>query len=311
MNIVDLNKYLNQVLKNLNQLDKTQKDKLNKFLSQIGKLIKVKPQSMKNINLQLPFKLENLQPKTKNQNQNYLKKYPGKKVISFCIWGKTRLYHYGLWENAMLLPKIFPGWEMVIYYTQTADMEVLNELKKLPYVTLHFINIKNGSQNGMLRFLAGFNPEYDIVISRDADARLLQRDAEAVKEWLNSNKDFHIMRDHPANNSLIMAGMWGARNKILCHPEIEEQFWKYIKNPEYKKWGNDQRYLNKYIYPRVINTSIVHSIFYRPESFAKPFPKTAYPRHRGFVGMTSRYFPHSKKKFNIPTDFKGDKKREL
>jgi len=250
-------------------------------------------------------------PPAEAKPDTFLKDYPGRKVVSFCIWGKTKLYHYGLWENAILLPKLFPGWEMVVYYTQTADLEVINHLKNLPYVSLHQINVENGSQNAMLRFLAGFDTQYDVVISRDADARLLQRDAEAVKEWLKSDKNFHIMRDHPANRSLIMAGMWGVRNKILCRPEIIEQFWNYIRNPEYKKWGNDQKYLGKYIYPLIKDTAMVHSIFYKPEKFALPFPKTALPRHKGFVGMTSKNFVNSQKKFNLPADFKTGKKREL
>ena len=259
----------------------------------------------------IPIKAKRVEQPAQIIPNSFLKNYPGRKVVSFCIWGKTKLYHYGLWENAILLPKLYPGWEMVVYYTQTADLEVLNHLKNLPYVTLNKINVENGSQNAMLRFLAGFDTQYDVVISRDADSRLLQRDAEAVKEWLKSDKNFHIMRDHPANRSLIMAGMWGVRNKILCKPEIIEQFWKYIKNPEYKKWGNEQKYLNKYIYPLVKNTSMVHSNFFRPEPFARPFPRTSNPRNKGFVGMTTSYFPNAKGQFKIPDGFRAFKKRDL
>lgn len=41
--------------------------------------------------------------------------------------------------------------------------------------------------------------------------KLLERDAEAVKEWLSGNKSFHLLRDHPWHTALILGGLWGAR----------------------------------------------------------------------------------------------------
>ena len=34
---------------------------------------------------------------------------------------------------------------------------------------------------------------------------------EAVEEWLNSNKKFHIMRDHPDHGTEILGGTWGCK----------------------------------------------------------------------------------------------------
>lgn len=41
--------------------------------------------------------------------------------------------------------------------------------------------------------------------------KLLEREAEAVKEWLSENKTFHVLRDHPHHTAPIMGGLWGAR----------------------------------------------------------------------------------------------------
>ena len=47
-------------------------------------------------------------------------------------------------------------------------------------------------------------------ISRDCDSRLSERDRVAVDEWIKSEKNFHIIREHPiGHRSLINAGYVG------------------------------------------------------------------------------------------------------
>jgi hypothetical protein len=53
-----------------------------------------------------------------------------RKVISYSLWGDNKLYNYGIYENAILLNKIFPDWHMVVYYTKTAIGKVIEEIKK-------------------------------------------------------------------------------------------------------------------------------------------------------------------------------------
>ena len=79
-----------------------------------------------------------------------------RKVISFCIWGDNKLYNYGIYENALLLNKIFPDWNMVVYYTKTALLKVIDELKKINNVECILVDLPNNPRNSMLRFLAGF-----------------------------------------------------------------------------------------------------------------------------------------------------------
>ena len=224
-----------------------------------------------------------------------------RKIVSFCVYGKSDIYNYGIYENAMLMPKIFPGWIMVVYYTNTVNLRVIEELKKLNWVELELYDLPNHNKNTMLRFISGFESKNDIVIFRDADSRLLKRDYLAVMDWLeNSNKDVHIMRDHPANKSNILAGMWGVRNGVLSKPEIILKFWEYFNNPEYLKWTVDQKYLSKYIYPLIKKNCRVHADFHPKERHATPFPPNVPRRNKGFVGMTSKKMPFSVKKFGIP-----------
>ena len=232
-----------------------------------------------------------------------------RKLVSFCIWGKSDLYNLGLLENALIMPKIFPGWIMHVSYTPTTNQKIINELSKIPWVELEMFKEQNHSKNTMLRFLPGMHPQNDVVIFRDSDSRLLKRDYLAVMDWLNNtDKKVHLMRDHPANKFRIMAGLWGVRDGIIAKPEIVQKFYDYYKNPEFEKWTIDQVYLQKYIYPLIEDTTCIHASFNNFEPWAKPFPKDCPPRKYGFCGQTFHYAPEASKKMKVKNVELGKKR---
>ena len=234
-----------------------------------------------------------------------------RKIISFCVWGKSDLYNLGLLENALQMPIVFPGWIMHVVYTQTVNKKVMDEISKFPWVEMEMYDEPDHSKNSMLRFLPGMHPQNDVVIFRDSDSRLLKRDYMAVMDWLNNtDKKVHLMRDYPANKSRIMAGLWGVREGIIAKPEIIQKFYEYYKNPEFKKWTVDQVYLYKYIYPLIINTSCIHASFNQFEKWAKPFPEGCPSRKFGFCGQTFHFAPKACKIMNIKI-VKLNKKRYL
>jgi len=49
------------------------------------------------------------------------------------------------------------------------------------------------------------------MMSRDLDSSIIDREAKAVEEWLQSDKDFHFMRDHPSKKNYISIII------VLCH----------------------------------------------------------------------------------------------
>ena len=232
-----------------------------------------------------------------------------RKLVSFCIWGNSDLYNLGLLENAIQMPKIFPGWIMHVSYTPTANQKIMNEIAKFPWVEMEIFQEPNHSKNTMHRFLAGMKPNNDVVIFRDADSRLLKRDYLAVMDWLNNtDKKVHLMRDHSANKFRIMAGLWGVRDGIIAKPEIVQKFYDYYKNPEFKKWTIDQVYLQKYIYPLIEHTTCIHASFNNFETWAIPFPKGCPPRKYGFCGQTFHYAPEASKKMKVKNVELGKKR---
>ena len=63
------------------------------------------------------------------------------------------------------------------------------------------------------RFEPAGEEDVDVMISRDTDSRLNLREKFAVEEWLESDKGFHIMRDHPHHGYPVLGGMWGANKR--------------------------------------------------------------------------------------------------
>ena len=187
-----------------------------------------------------------------------------KKIISFSLWGDNPKYTVGAIKNAELIDTIYPGWIGRFYCGKSVPIDIIEILKT--YTNVEVIEMEeNGDWSGMFwRFYAC--EDSDVMISRDTDSRLNLREKNAVDEWLNSDKDFHIMRDHPYHNALILGGMWGVRNGIL------KNIVDLIKN--YNKgdfWQVDQNFLREQIYPIVVNTSFVHDSYHNINSWSKNF----------------------------------------
>ena len=133
--------------------------------------------------------------------------------------------------------------------------------------------------NGMFwRFFAA--ADSDVMISRDTDSRLGYREKAAVDEWLDSDADFHIMRDHPYHATAILGGMWGCRNGIL--KDIKNMIYNYDTREYNNKYQVDQNFLREIIYPKVFDKAIVHDEFFQHSLFPANAPQRT---STNFVGQ--------------------------
>ena len=201
-----------------------------------------------------------------------------KRVVSFSLWGNDSKYNIGIIENSKLRTQIYPDWKTVIYLGQSTPSSTVASLKSIPDTDLVFMD-SAGDWTGMFwRFLPAFDERIDVMISRDADSRLSQREKDAVDEWLLSDKDFHIMRDHPYHNTAILGGMWGVRNNLLNKLNISMEV-----PSDGNFWQVDQNYLRKDVYPKVKEYSCIHDSYnLLGENQSKPFPTDRI--NSGFVG---------------------------
>jgi hypothetical protein len=197
-----------------------------------------------------------------------------KKIISFSLWGTNPIYNIGAIRNAELAKEVYPDWVCRFYYGTSTLNETIEKLKTFDNVELINMGVE-GDWTGMFwRFYPSSDNDVDVVIVRDCDSRLNQREKDAVDEWLNSDKGFHIMRDHPAHGTEILGGMWGSKKGVIIN--MKELIDEYVKG---NFWQVDQNFLREKIYPIIRLDSIVHDDYFEN----KPFPK--HRENKTFVGQ--------------------------
>ena len=180
-----------------------------------------------------------------------------KKVVSFSLWGDNPMYTHGAVLNARLVNTIYPGWISRFYVGSCVPSNIVTELKYADNTEVVEMGVEGNFLSSFWRFSAASDPYVSVMLSRDTDSRVSERESLAVNEWLNSDKDFHIMRDHPYHEMPIMGGMWGARNGVVA--DIEDMMNELHGTDSY---GVDQSFLAEHIYPRVKGSALVHDDYY-------------------------------------------------
>ena len=138
-----------------------------------------------------------------------------KKIISFSLWGDDPKYCVGALKNAELRKKIYPEWICRFYTHKDVPEKYINKLKSFENTEV-LIEDREADWTGMFwRFEAISDDDVSVMISRDCDSRLNLRESEAVQEFINSDKLFHIMRDHPWHKFNVLGGMFGIKKGLL------------------------------------------------------------------------------------------------
>ncbi len=207
-------------------------------------------------------------------------------VIGFSLYGSDEKYTFGAIRNAELAKEIYPDYECWYYVDNTVPEDVLNKLASFDNTKIFM----NSSGNKMMwKFRACSDPNVQVFLSRDCDSRVNKREKEAVDAWLNSDKNFHAMRDHPVfHQPLILGGMWGVRNGLLIDMEF------HMSNISVEdSYGHDQKFIQEVVWPIVENTTLFHDDYMNisrtipPYPPAEPFPSRIEPDENGvydFVG---------------------------
>jgi len=180
-----------------------------------------------------------------------------KNIIAYSLWGEHPMYWIGALKNIELAKKYFPGWICRFYIDDKSKKELVDTIKG-DGVEIVLVNSKDSFHGMFWRFWAAEDPEVDIFLSRDCDSRFSEREFFAIKEWLDSDKDFHIMRDHPYHTTPILGGMWGCRNGILRELEVSKMIEKWNS---YNRKGIDQEFLQQLVYPIIKGKSMEHCDF--------------------------------------------------
>jgi hypothetical protein len=174
------------------------------------------------------------------------------KIISFSIWGDNPKYTVGAIRNAQLAQIHFVGWECHFYYDSSVPGIIISALNQ--FTNSKTIKVDDGTFGAFWRFRA---MEKDtIVLSRDTDSRLSERERIIVSDWLNTDTKLCIIRDHLHHYEFpILAGMWGIKDglDIPDHRNMAQ----YNNTHKYLV---DQYYLRDIIWPKYQLNSFVYGI---------------------------------------------------
>jgi hypothetical protein len=174
-----------------------------------------------------------------------------KKIISFCLYNNRPKDVLNGVINCFLAPVLYPDWVCRFYVDSTIPPEINQALHTFDKVEVVEMPKHRGDEAMLWRFLPASDTDVDVMISRDADSWLNSREVVCVNQWLNSDKGFHIIRDHCYHSKKIMGGMWGVKNNIL--PEMKTWCDEYSKSNTY-----DQGFLAEKVYPIIVNNVMVH-----------------------------------------------------
>jgi hypothetical protein len=192
-----------------------------------------------------------------------------KNIVAYSLWGDHPMYWIGALRNIEQVQYYFPNWKCRFYIDSTCDQKLIETIKG-DNVEVVLVNSKDSFHGMFWRFWASEDTDVDIFLSRDCDSRFSDREISAIKEWLESDKDFHIMRDHPYHTVPILGGMWGCRNGIMRKIGLVKMIESWN---QFQRKGVDQDFLGRCVYPLVVNNAIEHSEFnLNFEGEIRPFP---------------------------------------
>jgi hypothetical protein len=187
-------------------------------------------------------------------------------LFSFSVYGSAPKYITGAIQNAIDIQKLGSSYKSVFYCGISIPNSVMTSLELAGGLVRR--ESESWHPNGMFwRFKAQEEFGDSNVMFRDTDSRISFRELEAVNEWLDSDKELHIMRDHPFHNARILGGMWGAKAGCSTLSELLSNCYGYGVNH-----GQDQVFLMNNVYPKFENRSFIHDSFYKFESHSKSFP---------------------------------------
>jgi len=211
-----------------------------------------------------------------------------KNVVSFCLWGTNPYYLDGAVRALTSARKFYPGWEYWFYLAADVPEQTVTTLRAEGG---HIIRKQRGEgrsgkpenfeyEPAFWRFLPASDPEVGILIVRDTDSPVTTREVAAVNEWLASDKQIHIMRDHPMHEYPILAGMWGCRTEAFRDMEQKISRWKH-----FSFYGCDQKFLGTVLYPTIRDVSWIHSCCIRfPSETIHAFPTKR--ENTEFIGIS-------------------------
>jgi len=209
------------------------------------------------------------------------------KVFAFSLFGSQDKYCKGILKNIEQINKFFPDFEIWVYIGEDVPIEILNILNNNKTVKCISTNV-SGNETKFFRFFAIDDSSVDLAIIRDADSRIYYRDIACIEDFLQSDKMFHIIRDHKNHTHKIMAGMWGIKKGLLESITIEDLYLHWKQYRTCSDFWDDTKILCELLYPLITSSLLVHDNYNTIEREKMRFRKDD-DNGKHFVGQVYEY----------------------
>ncbi|XP_069952086.1 uncharacterized protein [Cherax quadricarinatus] len=240
--------------------------------------------------------VEGVESSGKSQNQSRCSSWstqrgPGQKVVSYSVYGEfPGEYHRGL---ELLIPQVarmYPGWVIRLHLDLKQEQQRewacrlacnYDHLDLCDSTNITGVGDVRGSTPTTWRFCVVGDPLVNRYIVRDADSPILQREVDAVQQWITSGKCFHVMRDNKHHGVNMLAGTWGGCNTWYLSKATSVRD-SMLTNA--REWNYDQVVLSQHMWPWASGNVLVHDS-YTCERFPGSLPFPSQRVNDTFVGM--------------------------
>lgn len=200
------------------------------------------------------------------------------RIIAFSLYGSDPRYVANLDKVLDSYQEFLPDWKHRVYVAADISLATLKRLTDKGCEVFIMQQTGIDARYSCWRFLAIEDSNAEAVIIRDLDSVATAREKLMVEQWIDSDKKFHIIRDHMNHNTRIMAGMWGVKQNNL---DIKKERRKFLLTNNY---GTDQVFLERIIYPLIKHDVMIHDSFPRfPDEAAIVIPLSAGESHIGEI----------------------------
>ena len=182
-------------------------------------------------------------------------KFYDNKFFSFCVYNDNPKYTIGAIRNSEQYTKEYPDYKSLFYVRNDVPQNIINQIENNSGIVIKSLFLPDWFMM-FARFLplecSTFNS------SRDTDCRLSKREIFVNNEFFNSNKKFHIIRDHPYHSTEILGGLWSSSNYNIHNLRFSIlDFCLKNMNKEKVCMGHDQNFLKYYIFPMINKNEIL------------------------------------------------------
>ena len=180
-----------------------------------------------------------------------------KKILSISLYGDVK-YLNKILKNFDLFLNIFHDFEFY-FYVDNKFNGILEKSIPLNNVKIFYRNQLSHSDGMFWRFEPIINGIGDLCLVRDADYLPTTFERNLINKFIDSKFNFHILRTHNRHRMPILGGLFGIKKK--SYSIFKNGYYKWKKSHLFSKiyYNDDQLFLAKYVYCKVLSSSKIHT----------------------------------------------------